>query len=315
MERIVFLERNTFRVDFARPSFRHEWIEFGETEGTQIEPRLRDCTIAIVNKLHLRDRLLSQLPKLKLIAVAATGVDNIDLEYCRSNGIAVCNARGYGTVSVPEHVLTLIFALRRNLISYRDAVRAGEWQKAKQFCLLDDAIHEIRGSTLGVIGFGSLGKAVAELCSAMGMNVIVADRKGSGLIREGRVPFNTALSESDVLTLHCPLTTETIGLIGEAEFRKMKSSSLLINAARGGLVDEAALIVALREGWIAGAGFDVLTKEPPVEGNRLIDLNLPNFILTPHVAWSSREAMQTLANQLIDSIEAFVRGEEKNRVV
>ncbi len=314
MERIVFLERNTFRVKFRLPPFDHEWIEYGETQADQIVDRLHRATIAIVNKLPLREAELTRLPQLKLIAVAATGVNNIDIDYCNANGIAVCNTRNYAKHSLPEHVVLLMLALRRNLIAYMQDVRAGKWQEAKQFCLLDYTIQDLHGSTLGIIGYGFLGKSVAKLAQAMGMQVLVAEHRSATTVREGRTPFQEVLQRSDVITLHCPLTEETTNLIDEREFQAMNQESLLINTARGGLVNEWALIQALQEGLIAGAAFDVLSEEPPRKGNALLDADLPNLIVTPHIAWASREAMQTLADQLVDNLEAFVKGEPRNLV-
>jgi glycerate dehydrogenase len=242
---------------------------------------------------------------LKLIAVAATGVDIIDLEYCRRRGITVSNVRNYARHSVPEHVLMLILALRRRLLDHREDILRGAWQRASQFCLLDHEIRDLYGSTLGIIGYGALGQAVEKLAQAFGMRVLISEHKDAHALRAGRTSFEDILRESDQLSLHCPLTESTRKMIGTEELRKMKRHALLINTARGGLVDEAALVEALRSGLIAGAGFDVLTREPPREGNPLLDLNLPNLILTPHVAWASREAMQSLADQLINNIEEF----------
>jgi len=313
-ELIVFLERNTFDVPFRRPDFPHEWIEHGETDPREAVDRLRDATIAICNKLALREDVLSQLSKLKLIAVAATGTDNVDLDYCRTHNIAVCNTRGYAVNSLPEHALMMMLVLRRNLIAYRDDVRAGRWHEAKQFCLLNHSISDLRGTVLGIVGFGTLGQAMAQLGRAIGMEVIVAKRKGATSVREGRMPFADVLRLSDVLSLHCPLTEETKNLIATKELRQMKSSALLINTARGGLIDDYALIDALKAGRIGGAGIDVLRVEPPRDGNPLLEVNLPNLIVTPHNAWASRQAMQTLADQLVDNLEAFVRGEPRNLV-
>jgi glycerate dehydrogenase len=314
MERIVFLERNTVQARFRRPDFDHEWIEHGETLADQVVERLRGATIVISNKLALREPDLSHLPQLKLIAIAATGFDNIDLDYCRSHGIAVCNVRGYAANSVSEHVLMLILALRRNLLAYREDVRQGGWQQSKQFCLYTHPLRDLRGSTLGVIGYGAIGRSVARLGESIGMRVLISERKHAPAIREGRTPFAETLRESDVVTLHCPLTDGTRDLFGRAEFELMKRDALLINTARGGLVEEAALIEALQDGVIAGAAFDALREEPPRDGNPLLDLNLPNLIVTPHVAWASDESMQALADQLIDNIEAFVRGQPRNLV-
>jgi len=314
MERIVFLERNTFQANFRRPGFDHEWIEFAETLPEQVVDRLRGATIVISNKLALRELQLSQLPQIKLIAVAATGFDNIDLDHCRAHGIAVCNTRGYAVNSVPEHVLMMILALRRNLLAYREDVQRGKWQQSMQFCLLTHELRDIRGSTLGIVGYGSIGKAMARLGESTGMRVLVSEHKGVNSIREGRTPFEDTLRQSDVVTLHCPLTYETKDMFGRAEFEMMKHDALLINTARAGLVDDAALIEALRNGLIGGAGFDALREEPPRQGSPLLDLNLPNFIVTPHVAWASNESMQALADQLIGNLEAFIAGQPRNLV-
>jgi len=247
--------------------------------------------------------------------VCATGTNNVDLEYCRAHNITVSNIRNYAVHAVPEHVFALILALRRNLPGYREDVHNGLWQQAEQFCLFTRPILDLHGSTLGVVGQGALGKAVAKLGEAFGMRVLIAEHKDATSVRAGRTTFDVMLAASDVITLHCPLTAETQHLISAPEFRKMRRHALLINTARGGLVDEAALAEALKEGRIGGAGFDVLTTEPPREGNPLLDLRLPNFILTPHVAWASRNAMQIMADQLIDNIEAFMHGTPQNRVV
>jgi glycerate dehydrogenase len=313
-EIIVFVERNTFNVPFRKPAFEHEWIEFGETTQADVVERLAPATIAICNKLPLRADVLSRLPKLRLIAVAATGVDNVDLAYCRSHDIAICNTRGYAVNSLPEHALMLMLALRRNLIAYRNDVRAGRWHEAKQFCLLDHPIGDLRGATLGIVGFGKLGQSMAQLGRAVGMEVIVAEHKNATAVRDGRVAFAEVLRCSDVLSLHCPLTEETKNLIDAAELAKMKHDAIVINTARGGLIDDHALIEALKSGRLAGAGIDVLRNEPPCDGNPLLEVDLPNLIVTPHNAWASRQAMQTLADQLIDNLEAFVRGEPRNLV-
>jgi len=312
MERIVFLERNTVQADFRRPSFDHEWIEYGETFSEQVVDRVRDATIVISNKLSLREPELSQLPGLRLIAIAATGSDNIDLDYCRSHGIAVSNTRGYAVNSVPEHVLMMILALRRNLLAYRHDVQTGMWNLSNQFCLLTHPLHDIKESTLGIIGYGSIGKAMARLGEAVGMKVLISEHKNALAIRDGRTSFEDTLRQSDVVSLHCPLTEATGELIGRAQLALMKRDALLINTARGALVDDAALIEALQQGLIAGAGYDALREEPPRDGSPLLDLNLPNFIVTPHVAWASNEAVQALADQVIENIEAFIEGTPRN---
>jgi len=315
MHRIVFLERDSIRADVRRPDFAHVWEEYPLSAPAEIYERLKDASIAITNKVQLRGELLERLPQLKLIAGAATGTDNIDLAWCRAHGLAVTNIRGYAVHAVPEHVMTLMLALRRQILAYRADLAAGKWQQAPQFCFFDHPIRDLHGATLGLIGRGSLGQGVARLAEAFGMRVLWGERKGAAAVRDGYVAFERLLAEADVISLHCPLNDQTRGMFGATELRAMKPQAILINTARGGLVDEAALAQALRAGWIAGAGCDVLSKEPPRDGNPLLELDLPNFILTPHVAWASAAAMQTLADQLIDNIEAFVRGESRNRVV
>lgn len=318
MHRIVFLERDSVRAEVRRPDFPHVWDEYPLTAPDETFERLKDATIVITNKVKMSGELLARLPQLQLIAGAATGTDNIDLAWCRAHQLPVTNIRGYAAHTVPEHVLMLMLALRRQLLAYRADLAAGKWQRAEMFCFFDHPIRDLHGATLGLIGRGSLGQGVAQLTQAFGMRVLWGERRGATVVREGYVSFATLLAEADVVSLHCPLNEQTRGMIGAAELRAMKPDAILINTARGGIVDEAALVQALREGWIAGAGFDVLSQEPPRDGNPLLDpavLALPNFILMPHVAWASAGAMQTLADQLIDNIEAFVRGESRNRVV
>lgn len=315
MERIVFLDRDTLKADVRSPAFAHEWREYGETRPFEVVERLTGASIAIVNKVRIGDAELAQLPALRLIAVAATGTDNIDLKSCGERGVSVSNVRGYAEHTLPEHVLMLILALRRNLLSYRRDLRAGAWQRAEQFCLLDHPIRDLYGSTLGIIGYGALGQSVERLARAIGMHTLIAEHKGAASAREGRTLFKQVLAASDIITLHTPLNDETRNLIGAPELASMQPSALLINCARGGVVDENALVEALRAGVIAGAGVDVLSREPPREGRcALLELDLPNLIVTPHVAWASLQAMQALADQLIDNIEAFVSGAGRNLV-
>jgi glycerate dehydrogenase len=314
MERIVFLERKTIQADFRRPNFDHEWIEYPETVDHQVVQRVRNANIIISNKLSLGELQLSQAPHVRLIAIAATGSDCIDLNYCRSREIAVCNVRGYAVNTVPEHVLMMILALRRNLLAYRADVQRGLWNESKQFCLLTHDLHDIRNSILGIIGYGSIGQGMARLGQSVGMRVLISEHKNATTSREGRTPFAETLMNSDVLSLHCPLTEETRSLIGAVELQMMKRNALLINTARGALIDDAALIDALQRGVIAGAGLDVLREEPPRKGSALLELNLPNLIVTPHVAWASKEAVQILADQVIDNIEGFIAGRPQNLV-
>jgi glycerate dehydrogenase len=307
---IVFLDRETLSAELRTPNFPHSYREYAVTRGPEVVERLKDATIAIINKIPMRKETLAQLPELKLIAVAATGTDVIDKDYCRTAGITIVNIRNYAFNTVPEHVFALIFALRRNLVAYRQDVRKGAWQRADQFCFFPHPIRDIAGSTIGIIGFGALGKSVAQRAKGLGMRVLATDI----VAQPGLVDLPTVLKDSDVVTLHVPLTPETRAMIGKEQLAMMRRDAILINTARGGLVDEHALAEALKEKVIAGAGFDVLTTEPPKDGNILLELDLPNFILTPHIAWASREAMQILADQLIDIIEAFVAGRPQNVV-
>jgi glycerate dehydrogenase len=315
MEHIVFLDRDSIQAHVRRPDFPHEWQDYPATLAIQVTERLQDASIAISNKVPITAENLAHLKTLKMIAVCATGTNNVDLDFCRAHGVTVTNIRNYAVHSVPEHVFMLVLALRRNLPGLREDVDNGLWQKSAQFCLFTRPILDLHGSVLGVIGFGVLGKAVARLGEAFGMRVLMAEHKDARQVRPGYTAFETVLAESHVLSLHCPLTPATHHLIGMAELKKMRPNALLINAARGSLVDETALATVLKQGAIGGAGFDVLAAEPPREDNPLLALNLPNFILTPHVAWASRNAMQIMADQLIDNIEAFVRGAPQNRVV
>jgi len=308
---IVFLDRATIGVSVRAPKFPHTYEEYQATLPDQVVERLASAEIAIINKVPMRAPSLEKLPDLKLIAVAATGTDCVDKAYCKAHGITVSNIRNYAVNTVPEHTLALIFALRRSLIPYVLDVRRGKWQTIDQFCYFDHPIRDIAGSTLGLVGFGALGKSVARRAEALGMKVIATDVFDF----PGKVDLDTILTQSDIISLHCPLTETTRNMIGAAEFKKMKKDAILINTARGGLVDEKALVEALKSGEIAGAGFDVLTVEPPKNGNVLLEANLPNLIVTPHVAWASHEAMTGLANQLVDNIEAWVAGKPQNVVL
>ena len=316
MQRIVYLDRASIPVEVHRPGFACEWVEYPKTAATEVIEHLAGATIAISNKVPITAATLAALPDLKMIAVAATGTNQIDLEACRQRGIVVSNIRGYAEHTVPEHVFALLLALSRNLLAWRQTLQAGAWQKSDQFCLFDHPIQDLHGATLGLVGCGSLGNGVARLAEAFGMRVLRAERKGAAQLRPGYTAFETVLAEADAVSLHCPLTAETTGLIGASELQAMKPSAMLINTARGGLVDEAALIEALRLGWIAGAGFDVVTVEPPPVGHPMLTpelLAMPNFLLTPHVAWSSQPAMRALADQLVANIEAFVAGKPQNQ--
>lgn len=315
--KIVFLDRDTISPDttLRAPTFAHEWVQHNRTRADEAAARMADADIVIVNKVKLTAEVLVQAPKLKLIAVAATGTDNIDLQACQQRGIVVSNVRNYAKHTVPEHTFALMFALRRSICAYRDAVKAGRWQEAAQFCFFDHPIRDLAGSTLGVIGDGVLGQAVAAIGRALGMRVLFSAHKGRSGQGSLYTPFEEVLKQADILTLHCPLNAHTRNMIGAAEFAQMARKPLLINTGRGGLVDEAAVGPALQAGHISGAAFDVTSVEPPPADHPFMALlERPDFILTPHVAWASAEAVQALADQLIDNVEAFVRGTPVNVV-
>lgn len=314
---IVFLDRETISpTTVLRPvSFDHQLTIYGRSSRDQVAERIADADIVITNKVPLRQEAIEQAPKLKMVAVAATGTDNIDLAACASRGIVVSNIRGYAINTVPEHVFALIFALRRSIVAYRESVKAGRWYDAQQFCYFDYPIKDLAGSTLGIVGKGTLGQAVAGIAQALGMRVLFAARKEEPNPGSGYTPFEQVLAESDIITLHCPLNDQTRDLINTREFALMQRKPILINTARGGLVNEPALVHAMRQGQIGAAGFDVTTPEPPDNQNPLIQLlDMPNFILTPHVAWASEQAIQALADQLIDNIEAYCQGTPRHVV-
>ncbi len=311
-ERIVFLDRGSLNASIRMPKFAHTWQEYEYTEPADTLDRLSDATIAVLNKVPLRRDALSRLPKLKLIAIAATGSDVIDLEACKDLGIAVANIRGYAVNSLPEHVFALILALTRSLQWHRVSVESGAWTNSRTFCVFTNPMRDLAGATLGLIGFGALGRSVAALGKAFKMNIIaydIAPIDETG-VRPGSI--SEIIEHSDVISLHLPLTDETRNLIGASELKRMKRHAIIINTARGGLVDELALAKALEEKAIGGAGLDVLSVEPPPADHPLLRLRDPNLIVTPHMAWASQEAMQTLSDQLVDNIEAFIAGKPQN---
>jgi len=313
--KIVFLDRASLQATIRPPAFSHAWVDHEITSREEVAARLRNASIAVTNKVPLRRAELDQLPQLKMIAVAATGTDVIDLAACQERGIVVSNIRNYATASLPEHTFALILALRRNLRAYAADVEAGTWQRSQQFCFLDHPIRDLAGSRLGIVGYGALGRSVAALGRAFGMDICVASRSPVDEPGIVNLPLPELLRTADVVTLHLPLGPATRNMIDRDQLASMKRTALLINTARGGLVNEAALAEALRAGTIAGAGFDVLDGEPPTDANPLLHVKQPNFILTPHVAWASQEAMQTLADQLVDNLEAFVAGRPRNVVL
>ncbi|WP_046224513.1 D-2-hydroxyacid dehydrogenase [Vibrio sp. ECSMB14106] len=315
--KVVFLDRATIpsQITLKPLSFENQWVEYNFTAPEQVSERIEGADVVITNKVVLNESNLQQAQQLKLIAVSATGVNNVDVDYCNEKNIAVANIQGYATQSVPEHVIAMLFALKRNLVGYHQDIEAGEWQKDKQFCFFTHPIQDVAGSTFGIMGSGSLGQATAILAKAIGMNVIFAERKGAESCREGYLPFETVLQQADAISLHCPLTEATRNLISERELAMMKPSAVLINAGRGGLVDEQALVEALKNHEIAGAGMDVFTQEPADNSNPLLaNSRLPNLLLTPHVAWGSDSSIQKLSDILMDNIDGFVAGKPQNLV-
>ena len=317
MERIVFLDRDTLapQIRLRQPHFAHELVEHDRTSPDQVAERLDGATIAITNKAPITAEALARLPALRLIAVAATGTDCIDKAACAARGVAVANIRGYAVNTVPEHTFALILALRRSIVAYRESVLAGRWQRAAQFCYFDHPIRDLAGARLGIIGEGVLGQRVADIARAFGMVPMFAAHKGVSGLGPLYTPWQQVLETSDVITLHSPLTPQTRRMISMPEFEAMKRRPLIVNTARGGLVDENDLVAALDRGLISGAGFDVAETEPPAPDDPLMRA-APRFnvILTPHVAWASDEAQQVLADQLRDNIENFVAGKPTNLV-
>lgn len=317
MQRIVFLDRATLapQVTLRKAAFEHEIVEHEHTDPDEVASRLAGAAIAITNKVPITAQTLERVPSLKLVAVAATGTDCVDKAACEARGVAVANIRGYAINTVPEHAFALILALRRNLIAYRDSVLAGRWQQSGQFCFFDHSIRDLAGAKLGIMGEGVLGQRVAEIAKAFGMVTMFAAHKGRSGLGPLYTPWEQVLETSDIITLHSPLTKDTRNMLAMPEFKAMKRKPLIVNTARGGLVDEADLVRALDLGLISGAGFDVVDGEPPSPDNPLMRAAARhNVILTPHVAWASDEAQQALADQLMDNIDNFVADRPTNVV-
>ncbi len=286
---------------------------FGVTPPEKVVQHVADAEVVILNKVRLGAEAIKQFPQVKLICVAATGVNNIDMAAAWDRKIAVCNVPAYSALSVAQHVFALTLALNQHLKAYEALLHEGAWKRAPQFTLLDYPIRELYGKRFGILGLGDIGKAVARLAAAFGMEVLVAARSKDDK-RPGRLPLHELLPMVDVLSIHVPLLAETRGLIGPNELTLMKPNALLINTARGAVVDEHALAAMLKAGRLAGAGIDVLSEEPPVHGNPLLDPGIPNLIVTPHIAWASREARQRVIQEMALNIAAFQKQELRNRV-
>ena len=308
---IVFLDSTGIPASHRIPSFSfpHQLTEYAHTAAEQVLARAKDADIIITSKVILNHEILSQLPKLKLIAVTATGTNNIDLVAAKALGITVKNVTGYSSVTVPEHVIGMIYALKHRLIDYhRDQLLTERWATCGQFCYVDYPISDVQGSTLGIIGRGCIGNEVARLAQAVGMRVLFAEHQHATTIREGYTAFDEVLKQADVISLHCPLTPQTEQLINAKTLALMKPNACLINTGRGGLINEADLLQALQSGKLAGAALDVLVKEPPATDDALwlAAKTQPNLLITPHVAWASDSALTTLVNKVAQNIEEFV---------
>lgn len=312
--RVVMLDAATLPQALPALTVAHEWVARPLTAAADVVTALQGATVAITNKVPITADMLAALPDLRLIAVAATGTNHVDVAACVARGVAVCNVPAYSTKGVAEHALMLMLALRRGLLPAHRASTEGEWAASPIFCLHMQAIQDLAGQTLGILGGGAIGQRLAHLAQALDMQVLWLERAGASVCRPGRVPLLEGLPQLDVLSVHCPLTPETRGVIGAAELARMKPSALVINTARGGVVDEEALLQALQAGRLAGAGLDVLSTEPPPAQHPLLQGAGLNLIVTPHVAWSSADALQGLGRTLIQNIETFLRGGVLNRV-
>ena len=307
---IVFLDSTAIpkHIPIPRPSFPHNWVEYEYTSAEQTIERAKDADIIITSKVILSREMLQQLPKLKLIAITATGTNNVDLEAAKELGVAVKNVTGYSATTVPEHVLGMIFALKHSLAGWQRDQLTGKWTESKQFCYFDYPITDVKGSTLGVFGKGCLGTEVGRLAELLGMKVLYAEHRAT-TCREGYTSFEEVLKQADILTLHCALTETTKNLINQETLSLCKKGAYLINTGRGPLIDEQAVCDALKSGQLGGAALDVLVKEPPEKNNPLIELakTMPNLIITPHIAWASDSAVTTLTKKVTQNIEDFVQ--------
>ena len=313
----VLLDQESFgeRLSFSRlrqssPHFK----AYAETAAEDVSARCQNANIIITNKVVVDAATIAAAKNLKLICVTATGTNNIDHQAATQRSIPICNVTHYGTPSITQHVFTLILALATKLIDYHHAVQSGRWQKSPQFCLLDYPAFELAGKTIGIIGYGELGQQVAKLAKAFDMTVLIAKSHDSQKNNGDRITLHDLLKQSDIVTLHCPLTAQTKQLIAQKELALMKPTALLINAARGGIVDEHALVTALKQGVIAGAGVDVLSTEPPTDNNPLLADDIPNLIVTPHIAWACDESRQRIIDQAAENISHFIAGKPKNIV-
>ncbi len=310
MSQLVFLDQATLpNVDLSP---LQQWglpLQcYAMTSASEVVARLTNATVAIVNKVELNATILAQLPKLKLICVTATGINNIDLVAAKQAGIVVCNARDYAKHAVPQQAMALLLALFNQIVPYQQAVQQGAWSRSPQFCLLDYPIRQLAGLNFTVVGYGGLGQATAQLAAAFGMQIQIAERPNSKIVREGRIDFKQALQQADVLSLHCPATLDNQHLLNAETLCWLKPTAVLLNTARGSLIEPTALAAALKSGQLAGAALDVLDVEPPPVDHPLLQPDVPNLLLSPHVGWASQQAMQQLVLQTADNIHSFFAG-------
>jgi glycerate dehydrogenase len=303
-EHIVWLDKATLPQDIRRPNYAHYWTEHAHTPAELTAERMAQASLVVTNKVKVSAEQIRGAKKLRRIVISATGKDVVDLIACEQYGIEVCNVPAYGAQSVAEHVMCLMLALKRHIAFYSHASKDGAWSQSPIFCVHGPKISDLSGKTLVIVGAGTIGGAVARLASAFGMQVVFAARRGK-VPSAGEVSFGRALAMADVLSLHAPLNEDTYHLIGEKQIQAMKRTALVINTARGGLIDTEALAKALIEKTIAGAGIDVLENEPPDAKHPLLQSNVPNLLLTPHVAWASEAAMNTLCEEVTRFIHHF----------
>lgn len=313
--KLVFLDSDTLPHPIARPDWITQWTDLPATEQTTeaVSSALEDAEICITNKIRITPAILARCPKLKFVCVAATGYDCVDLQACREHGVVVSNVPGYSRQSVAESVIGSIFALRRNLVTYA-RIGPESWSKSAHFCVHDRPILDVAGATLGIIGQGAIGSEVARLAQALGMKTIFAEHRAKADVRPGYTRFETVIATADVITLHCPLTPATQGLIGQAEIAHMKPGALLINTARGPLLNEQAVLDGLKTGHLGGAALDVLVKEPPTGEEALLNLRHPNLIITPHIAWAATDGQSRLVKGIEANLHAFHAGKPVNVV-
>lgn len=308
---IVFLDRDAVPVRPLQFNFPHQYQEYAYTQAHETIERITDAEIILTSKVVIGEKELDAAPNLKLIAICATGYNNVDLVAAKARNITVCNVRAYGNDSVAEHALMLMLSLMRNLPAFKRDVAGGFWQKSPHYTHFSAPIRDLNGKTITIFGKGNIGQTIGKYATALGMNVIWGEHKHATTIREGYTEFQAALKQADIVSLNCPLNEQTQNMIGEAELKIMKPQAILINVGRGGLADERAVLAALKYGQLGGAGFDVLTQEPPKDGNPLLS-QLPNLIVTPHVAWAGDNALERMAEILEQNINRFIEGNPQN---